>query len=34
MKHDPGHYERDAGEVEERGQLLQHDDADDGRGRR
>ena len=34
MKHDPGHHERDAGKVDERRQLLQHDDADDGRRRR
>ena len=34
MKHDPGHHERDAGEVDEGRQLLQHDDADDRRRRR
>ena len=31
MKHDPGHHQRDPGEIDERRQLLQHDDADDGR---
>jgi hypothetical protein len=34
MKHDPGHHERDPGKVDEGGQLLQDDDADDGRRRR
>ena len=34
MQHDPGHHERDAGQVDEGRQLLQHDDADDSRRRR
>ena len=34
MKHDSAHHERDPGQVDGGGQLLQHDDADDGRGRR
>ena len=34
MKRDPGHHERDAGEIDEGRQLLQDDDADDGRRRR